>query len=116
MNAPGHAHAWTRTNRRDRGKWVWRCHCGLRLASKRVDGPRCGRNPWGLGEQEWKVVVALADGRSRPWICRHLGVKSPTLNLYLVRIRSKIGVSAVVGVADTASIVDAYEAYVGGRV
>jgi DNA-binding CsgD family transcriptional regulator len=114
FNEWGHVHVWGRTGRRLRGVPEYRCQtCEERIYSKRAGGPQEGAFPWGLSRQEWEMVRWVAEGRSRPWIAHHMGTKTTTVNVYLHRIRAKIGVRAQrKGVEDTGSISFAYHCYV----
>lgn len=114
MREWGHVHEWAPTTQRRKGSRVYRCTtCPAETTSRSAHGPQEGAFPWGLTRREWEMLRWFSQGRSRPWVARHMGVKHGTVNVYLWRIREKIGVGAErVGVPDHGTVVHAYHCYV----
>lgn len=113
MRPWGHVHEWGPTTRRVKGSRLYRCTtCPATITSRSAGGPQEGAFPWGLTRREWEMLRYLSQGRSRPWIARHMRVKQSTVNVYLWRIREKIGVDAQVGLPDTSGVTFAYHSYV----
>lgn len=113
MKPWGHVHEWGPTTRRHKGQRVYTCTtCPATTTSNRDGGPKDDCYPWGLTRREWELLRHLAQGRSRPWIAHHMRVKTTTINVYLWRIREKIGVDASVGRSDTSTVVFAYHCYI----